>query len=136
MGNRAVVSVEGYDVGVYLHWNGGIESVSAFLRAAKGLGVRDPIGDPSYFTARFAQIAANFFGGTTSIGIAPLTGDGRLDTDNGDNGHYIVGADFKILRREHAGEDAPLATPASLKMAEEAVYYAAMLYNRPIFARE
>lgn len=61
MGNRAVVTVKGSSVGIYLHWNGGIESVTAFLRAAKDLGVRDPVNDPAYFYARFVQLVGNFF---------------------------------------------------------------------------
>ena len=69
MGNRAVVTVEGSATGVYLHWNGGEESVTAFLRAAKDLGVRGPVSDTSYFYARFVQIIGNYFGGTTSVGI-------------------------------------------------------------------
>lgn len=32
MGNRAIVKPEGKDIGVYLHWNGGIDSVTAFLK--------------------------------------------------------------------------------------------------------
>lgn len=39
MGNRAVISFDENDnaTGVYLHWNGGPESVLAFLAAAKVL---------------------------------------------------------------------------------------------------
>jgi hypothetical protein len=128
MGNRAVVSVEGGEVGIYLHWNGGIESVNAFLRAAKDLGVRDPVEDQSYFLARFAQIIGNFHGGTTSVGVGPLK---RLDTDNGDNGHFIVGAGFKIVGRKHA-----CGNLQSDQGYEDKVYEVAMRVNRPIFERE
>ena len=40
MGNRAVVTNKNQDIGIYLHWNGGPESVCAFLTYAKALGVR------------------------------------------------------------------------------------------------
>ena len=93
MGNRAVITVEGSKVGIYVHWNGGRESVTAFLRAAKDLGVRTPASDPPYFYARLVQIIGNFFGGTTSVGIDALD---QLDTDNGDNGVYYVDEHMQI----------------------------------------
>lgn len=86
-------------VGVYVHWNGGIESVKAFCQAAKEIGFRCPTSDRSYGIARFTQLVANFFGGTssTSIGVDTLS---NLDTDNYDNGVYIVGEDWEIIGRE------------------------------------
>ncbi len=131
MGNRAVVSVEGSKVGVYLHWNGGIESVAAFLRAAKDLGVREPTGDTSYFYARFVQIAANYFGGTTSIGIDALT---SLDKNNGDNGHYIVGEGFKIVDRKHTVKG--WAAHQIDMERSDAIYSEVMKANKAIFERK
>lgn len=127
MGNRAVVTVEGSKVGVYLHWNGGQESVRAFLRAAKDLGVREPLGDTSYFYARFVQIVSNFCGGTTSVGVNLL---GSLDTDNGDNGVYVVGDGFEIVRREHAPAKSVGPFDAEL---ESRMYGAVMDANREVF---
>lgn len=97
MGNRAVISFDENDnaTGVYLHWNGGPESVLAFLDAAKELGVRGGEDQP-YFFARFCQIIGNFFGGTTSVGIGPVK---SLDTDNGDNGWYIIDSKLNIVKR-------------------------------------
>lgn len=90
MGNRAVITFDDkptpQSIGIYLHWNGGPESVLAFLEAADKLGVCDD-SDKSYEIARLVQIIGNFFGGTTSIGIGPMK---ELDTDNGDNGTYIA----------------------------------------------
>jgi hypothetical protein len=87
MGNRAVIQF-GQDpsksVGIYLHWNGGRESVQAFLDYAKEMQVRD---DDQYFPARLTQIIGNFFGGTLSLGIGIAD---TLDRDNGDNGTFIV----------------------------------------------
>jgi len=106
MGNRAVIAfqeenwrtVQPDSLGIYLHWNGGPESVTAFLDAAKELGVRS---ENEYGAARLCQIIGNWFGGTLSIGIGTCR---TMDTDNGDNGTYVV--DLKnygwmIARRIH-----------------------------------
>ena len=66
MGNRAVIQMQDYDVGIYLHWNGGRTSGEAFLETARDYNVR---GD-DYGIARLAQMMGNFFGGTLSVGIA------------------------------------------------------------------
>jgi hypothetical protein len=97
MGNRAVIGFEGKKTGIYLHWNGGEESVRAFLECARTYGVRDPVRD-SYGIARLVQIIGNFLGGSNSLGIGNLEG---LDCDNGDNGLYIVGQDWEIIERKH-----------------------------------
>jgi hypothetical protein len=97
MGNRAVITTrENYEnngVGVYLHWNGGRDSVSAFLKYCKLRGFRTG----SYGWARLCQIIGNFFGGSLSIGIDTVD---CLDCDNGDNGVYLI-ADWEIVGREH-----------------------------------
>ena len=100
MGNRAVITFDKKptpnSLGIYLHWNGGPESVLAFLEAANQLNVR--IGDDGYEFARVVQIIANYFGGTTSIGVGQLK---TLDCDNGNNGLFIVSrADGKISIRQ------------------------------------
>lgn len=129
MGNRAVVAVEGSSVGIYLHWNGGIESIAAFLRAAKDLGVRDPVGDTSYFYARFAQLVGNYFGGSTSIGIEAMN---KIDQDNGDNGVYIVGADFAIVKRLHGnGRSVLKANQAK----SDLIYADVMAANKAVFGK-
>lgn len=103
MGNRAVIIMENSPkVGIYLHWNGGPESVLAFLEETKQRGARDPSGDTSYALARLVQTIADFLsmdgGYETSIGVGPVD---QLDCDNGDNGVYIVGACWFIVRRDH-----------------------------------
>lgn len=103
MGNRAVIACNSrkMDIGIYVHWNGGPESVLAFLEAARQFGVRSPAEDEPYYLARLTQIIANFMGGTTSVGL------GRLqcsDCDNGDNGLYIVGPDGKLKDRKYVPE--------------------------------
>lgn len=127
MGNRAVLQFgpdENTSVGIYLHWNGGRESVQAFLDYADEAGVRDQAGDPEYFLARLTQIIANFFGGTTSIGLGIAA---HLDRDNGDNGTYIIENGKIASRLFH--EDEPF----------DAEYHAGVLEatrtaNAPLFA--
>lgn len=86
MGNRAVITTKDKKIGVYLHWNGGRDSVEAFLKYCELKGYRTPDSD-CYGWARLCQVIGNFFGGSTSIGIDQYN---RLDTDNGDNGVYII----------------------------------------------
>ena len=95
MGNRAVITTEAKDIGVYLHWNGGRDSVNAFLTYCKLKGYRCPESD-CYGWARLCQVIANFFGGELSVGIDRYD---RLDTDNGDNGVYVI-KNWEIVDRE------------------------------------
>lgn len=104
MGNRAVIAF-GPDkpdtIGVYLHWNGGRDSVEGFLEAAKTLKLRDPLDD-CYGIARFCQIVGNCFGGGLSLGVDVLA---RLDCDNGNNGVYFVGPGWTIRGRKYHRTD-------------------------------
>lgn len=93
MGNRAVITTPNNTVGIYVHWNGGIESVLGFTHAANALDVRSPSYDPSYFLARLTQIIGNFFGGTTSVGIGLVS-----EMDSSDNGVWVV-HDFDDVRQ-------------------------------------
>lgn len=98
MGNRAVITTkrewQNDGIGIYLHWNGGRDSVEAFLRYCELKGYRAPDTD-CYGFARLCQVIGNFFGGTLSIGIDKLW---YLDKDNGDNGVYIIEG-WKIVNR-------------------------------------
>lgn len=95
MGNRAVITTEEKQIGVYVHWNGGKESIETFLAYCDMKNQRPPESD-CYGWARLCQVIGNFFGGTTSIGIDKYS---RLDTDNWDNGVYII-KDWKIIGRD------------------------------------
>lgn len=90
MGNRAVITTrkewERGGIGVYLHWNGGRDSVEGFLKYCEMKGYREPDKD-CYGWARLCQVIGNFFGGSNSVGIDRLW---YLDKDNGDNGVYIL----------------------------------------------
>ena len=58
-------------------------------------GYRTPESD-NYGWARLCQVIGNFFGGECSIGIDEYD---VLDTDNGDNGVYII-ENWEIVDRE------------------------------------
>lgn len=100
MGNRAVITTEknfyNNGVGIYLHWNGGRDSVEAFLKYCELKGYREPSRD-NYGWARLCQVISNFFGGETSIGIDTVN---HLDCHNGDNGVYIIEG-WKIVDRKY-----------------------------------
>tara|TARA_R100001440_G_scaffold71484_1_gene94487 strand:+ start:281 stop:688 length:408 start_codon:yes stop_codon:yes gene_type:complete len=103
MGNRAVIAFvddkgkkDKNSVGIYLHWNGGRDSVEGFLAYAKKQGVRGN-ADKTYCVARLAQIIGNTFGGTLSVGVGIVK---NLDCNNYDNGVYWV-KDFEIVDREY-----------------------------------
>ena len=98
MGNRAVITTRNAwrncGVGVYLHWNGGRDSVEAFLKYCELKGYRSPDED-CYGWARLCQVVGNYFGGGLSVGIDTLW---HLDRNNGDNGVYIIEG-WKIVDR-------------------------------------
>lgn len=100
MGNRAVITTEdnfnNNGVGVYVHWNGGRDSVRAFLTYCKMRHFRAPETD-HYGWARLVQVIANFFEGGLSVGIDTVN---NLDCDNGDNGVYII-EKWNIVDRKH-----------------------------------
>lgn len=98
MGNRAVITDVEKNIGIYLHWNGGRDSVEGFLTYCKMRGFRFD----DYGRARFCQIVANFFGGDgLSIGIDLYD---RCDTDNWDNGVYVVD-NWEIVERLYMRND-------------------------------
>ena len=140
MGNRAVIAFQSADldkvrpdtVGIYLHWNGGPDSVHAFVDAAKELGVRR---EDEYGAARLCQIIGNWFGGTISLGIGPC---GKLDTDNGDNGTYVVDLKnhgWEIARRIH-NTDLRSDWNSNFVERSNAILAEVLEVNRPIFQPE
>lgn len=94
MGNRAFIKFQGENVGVYLHWNGGRDSVEPMLEYCRLKRFRFD----DYGIARFCQVIGNWFGGDLSIGVQSTAGCSLDDLDNGDNGVYVVD-DWKIIDR-------------------------------------
>ena len=112
MGNRAFITDETRKVGVYLHWNGGRDSVEAFLEYCKRKDCRGFGQDTSYGMARLVQVVANFFGGTSSVGISPYP---CYD----DNGIYIVrGWDIVERKTWDYEEDKEVDFPESWEQHE------------------
>ena len=105
MGNRAVITTRERKVGLYLHWNGGRDTVEPLLRYCELQGYRPP-SDDDYGWARLAQVVGNFFGGALSVGVGAYTTDVRMDP--GDNGVYVIDG-WRIAERLRAErrEDGP-----------------------------
>lgn len=106
MGNRAVITwskasdlSRTQELGVYLHWDGGINSVKAFLKYCELKGYSSPDRSDYGFT-RLCQVIGNFISGANSLAINQCQ---FLDCDNGDNGTYICEGwdivDIKYRRR-------------------------------------
>ena len=105
MGNRAVITTEenfnNNGVGVYVHWNGGYDSIEAFLKYCELRGFRSPDTD-NYGWARLVQVIANFMGPNgLSVGIDCVK---HLDCDNFDNGTYLIEG-WKIVGRKFSDRE-------------------------------
>lgn len=110
MGNRAnVVFVAGERISpcIYLHWNGGPESVYSMLEELDRRGVR---ADAEYEAARFVQLYGEFMDGRKRLGGLSLgimagpkeitpEGLGEVFTDTGDNGFYVIDRSERTVRR-------------------------------------
>lgn len=103
MGNRAVITTAPFDennVGIYVHWNGGRESIEGFLDAAKALGYRPPGTHASYAFAGLAGLIWSYLGrGGLSVGIGQCK---DLDCENWDNGVWLIGPEWEIVG-QHSG---------------------------------
>ena len=98
MGNRAVITGRIGDKApvIYLHWNGGRASVVGLLRAARVLGFR---GTDRAAMDTLAELwAESFFDCPVGHTIYRET-YGQSDTDNHDNGVYIIDDDLNIIGR-------------------------------------
>ena len=97
MGDRAVISNKNKRLGVYLHWYGYREFVESILAYCDVKKYRSPDVDDEYGWARLCQVAGNTIGGSLSVGVGIYD---RMDTDNWDNGTYII-EDWDIKERLH-----------------------------------
>lgn len=86
MGNRAYITwAADADSALYLHWNGGIDSVTAFLKYCELQGFRGFGEANDYALARLAQVTSNFMSPAgLSVGVTSEFNDCC------DNGLYIV----------------------------------------------
>lgn len=119
MGNRATIIFADKDTthigpAIYLHWNGGAESVYAFLDELDRRNVR---ADMDYTSARFIHVVGDFFDGERSAGGLSLgvsNGPSKIDSESlesfnpGDNGVFVVtrrSSKHPLVRRfDHRGE--------------------------------
>ena len=100
MGNRAVVTMSQTDDApcIYLHWNGGRASVEGFLKSAKMMNLQT--ADQAKFFDEFAQIIAKYFFGC-EVGMHIYREEyGRADTDNWDNGVFVIDSALRIVGRD------------------------------------
>ena len=95
MGDRAVISNKSKKMGVYLHWYGYREFVESVLAYCDVKKYRSPDVDDEYGWARLCQVAGNTIGGNLSVGVGIFN---RMDTDNWDNGTYVI-KDWDIVDR-------------------------------------
>lgn len=104
MGNRAVITTTKRDLGVYVHWNGGRDSVEAFLRYCELQRFRPPETD-DYGWARLCQVIANVMGpGGLSVGIFPYADDDSALSYGSDNGVYVTEG-WRIVDRVYPWDD-------------------------------
>lgn len=107
MGNRAVITQSTADDApcIYLHWNGGHESVTAFLTAAKYAELDGY--SPDFMDQFAAFLAKHFF--DCEIGYTIYREKYcEADTDNWDNGTYLIDSDLNIAARMFTrGRDLP-----------------------------
>ncbi len=91
MGNRAVISFDSADdnaFAIYVHWNGGRDSIQAFLKATRILmGTDGRMGDTTYAKARLIQVVGLNFPGALSFGVGTVK---ELGGTSHDNGLYII----------------------------------------------
>lgn len=90
MGNRAMIVGKDSSLGLYVHWNGGRDSVEAFLEYASflssyGMGAKD--NDLGFST--LVKVVANFMGSSCSVEIVDQD-DLASHKNIYDNGVYIV----------------------------------------------
>lgn len=97
MGNRAVITFSQAKSApcIYVHWNGGRASVLAFLSAARKLGLRHVTRkNQAEFFKTLHSIIRVYLGHS-----AYLETYGSADTDNYDNGVYIIDSELNISGR-------------------------------------
>ena len=79
MGNRAVIvfrQPSASTPAIYLHWNGGLASVLGFLAAARELDIHTLVDFEGLIKRWMSSVYLETYG--------------KADTDNGDNGVYII----------------------------------------------
>lgn len=143
MGNRALITLEPLTkenkvIAVYVHWNGGIESVKAICEVCKTRGFRTPTDDPEYSLARFIGVWHEFFGVTdsTSLGVM-LMGWNNAKGYWSDNGVYTIGKDWEIaehylIKDDDSKENLGLEIPKDQLKRYEAIKNAMIKFGEKV----
>jgi hypothetical protein len=100
MGNKALIAPQNGHIGIELHWNGGRDSINAFLEYGRLAGL-PPLGKNDSGIFNFVTVLVNFFGndGHNVYPVAIPQSLPELEQLNpGDNGIYIVDG-WKIIKR-------------------------------------
>ena len=108
MSNSAIITTENgwkdktNNIGVYLHWNGGRDSIEPFLTYCKLKGYISPeVGECRYWVG-LMHVLTNFFNGESYLEINTVD---KLVDIGCDNGVYII-KDWKIVgRKMFCGEE-------------------------------
>lgn len=101
MGNRAIITTapEKGAPAIYLHWNGGRDSVEGFLMAANHMHLYSITDDRERMDAFGKLIAEHFFNSEYGkMNVYPHTMHSWHD-DAGDHGIYVIDSDFHIVGR-------------------------------------
>lgn len=116
MGNCAIIKGINQEIGIYVHWNGGYDSVKAFCQYCKLKGYRSPEQD-SYGLARMCQVIGNFFGGGLFLGLKKVPRyllPSEVDGWCLDNGFYEI-KNWEIVNHMNP-------TPVTLDMEDKGNY--------------
>lgn len=99
MSNSGIIIFKDYPVGLYLHWNGGRDSVEAFLEYAR---LRQTPASSAKALIALTTIIDNYFGGKPAISME-LINASFYDNYYTDNGVYVVNVlDMSIVKRINA----------------------------------
>jgi len=98
MGNRAVItqSTASNAPCIYLHWNGGADSVAGFLAVAKTFDIS---GTPTEQMDVLAELLAKHFFNCEVGSTIYRQEYGSSDTDNYDNGVYLINSKWDLVDR-------------------------------------
>lgn len=121
MGNRAVITFTNTDKSpsIYLHWNGGRASVEGFLAAARGLELSGKTDTERM--DNFAAMIARWMGVQVNRSTVYRQPFGRADSDNGDNGTYLITRGWVCIGRMYAPKEEELNASKAIAIADECI---------------
>lgn len=93
---------------IYVHWHGGVGSVTAIAEICKERLYRDPTKDAKYALARMAGVWHEFFGIADGLSLGFMTYE-EGDEYGCDNGAYVIGKDWEIVKHFKNGKRLPIA---------------------------